>query len=323
MSDGVQKLTEYLNQTRRQAESAIDTLNEKIRSLVSENEDILKALKSVKAEKDHYKEAADRLQKENSKKWKFQERDDWKALVDSVQRDRSQLQEENNALKARLEAELEKNDLLQQEIVTLADEVRRLVALSDPTGFSSATISSSSQSTTTTTTISQHLAGHTTPTPAHIDGFSDVPLTPVGDSRNTAQSTQGGDSMLTGDLSPRSSTIVSLRTELDQVQRKVLDILLIIQFYVHIYIYNNSNNIVHMNYYKQLLFVDGDRAKAGCERSASAIRRDKSTEEASGCSQQLSVRICDASDTNSLYVSGPISTWRTYRLIARTYRRRR
>lgn len=211
MSDGVQKLTEYLNQTRRQAESAIDILNDKIRSLVNENDDLLKALKSSKLEKDHYKEAADRLQKENSKKWKFQERDDWKALVDSVQRDRAQLQEENNALKARLEAESEKNNMLQNEIIILSEEIRRLAAHADP---------QSTGSSATTTTISQHLAGHATPTPTlHTDGFSDVPLTPS----NGAISSHGlsGEDMTSSDLSPRSSTIVSLRTELDQVQRKV------------------------------------------------------------------------------------------------------
>ena len=36
-SDGLKKLTEYLNQTRRQAETAIDVLNKKIDEMEQEN----------------------------------------------------------------------------------------------------------------------------------------------------------------------------------------------------------------------------------------------------------------------------------------------
>ena len=37
-SDGLLKLTEYLNQTRRQAEAAIDVLNSRIEEMKEENE---------------------------------------------------------------------------------------------------------------------------------------------------------------------------------------------------------------------------------------------------------------------------------------------
>ena len=50
------------------------------------------------------------LREENTRKWRVEERNDWKSLVDSVQRDRAELQEMNEALNERveeLETELE------------------------------------------------------------------------------------------------------------------------------------------------------------------------------------------------------------------------
>jgi chromosome segregation ATPase len=127
MSEGLQKLAEYLNQTRRQAELSIDSLNERISILSTENKDLQKNLDSLFEERNYYKELAERLQLENSKKWKFQERDDWKSLVDSVQRDRSRLQEENTALTEMLQLEKEKNNILEQEIATLTNKYDNLI----------------------------------------------------------------------------------------------------------------------------------------------------------------------------------------------------
>lgn len=53
-------------------------------------------------QRDFFKNSCEQLKLENSKKWRLQERDDWKALVDSVQRDRTRLQQENLALEAEL-----------------------------------------------------------------------------------------------------------------------------------------------------------------------------------------------------------------------------
>jgi regulator of replication initiation timing len=39
-ADGLQKLTEYLNQTRRQAEAAIDVLNKRIFELQESNDEL-------------------------------------------------------------------------------------------------------------------------------------------------------------------------------------------------------------------------------------------------------------------------------------------
>ena len=107
--EGLAKLTEYLNQTRRQAEASIDVLNAKINELNEDNE-------KLNGEKEYYRQYSEQLKLENSKKWRLQERDDWKSLVDSVQHDRSRLQEEC----ARLEAELEQS---RAEVKVLEEEI--------------------------------------------------------------------------------------------------------------------------------------------------------------------------------------------------------
>lgn len=61
MSDGVIKLTAYLNQTRRQAELAIDVLNQKISELIKDNEELNNTLNNVFEERDHFKSIADKL----------------------------------------------------------------------------------------------------------------------------------------------------------------------------------------------------------------------------------------------------------------------
>jgi hypothetical protein len=106
---GLAKLTEYLNQTRRQAEASIDVLNTKIQALTEENE-------KLAGERDQYRRYAEQLQTEGSKKSRFQERDDWKALLDSVQRDRSRLQDECARLAGELEQARAEATVLEQEL---------------------------------------------------------------------------------------------------------------------------------------------------------------------------------------------------------------
>ena len=49
-ADGLQKLTEYLNQTRRQAETAIDVLNKRIFELQENNDEIKLEADRLRAE---------------------------------------------------------------------------------------------------------------------------------------------------------------------------------------------------------------------------------------------------------------------------------
>jgi hypothetical protein len=46
-NDGLKKLTEYLNQTRRQAEAAIDALNIKIQEMKDENITCMKMIEKL------------------------------------------------------------------------------------------------------------------------------------------------------------------------------------------------------------------------------------------------------------------------------------
>lgn len=100
---GLKKLADYLAQTRRQAEASIDVLNKRIEELTSELEVSHAAAEHLQSERDYFRNHAEQLKLENSKKWRLQERDDWKSLVDSVQQDRSRLQDECHRLETALE----------------------------------------------------------------------------------------------------------------------------------------------------------------------------------------------------------------------------
>lgn len=99
---GLKKLTEYLNQTRRQAEMAIDNLTAQVNNLNKENKEALILAEKFEAERDYYRNYAEQLKLENSKKWKLQERDDWKGLLDTVTKDRNRLQGECQILETSL-----------------------------------------------------------------------------------------------------------------------------------------------------------------------------------------------------------------------------
>jgi DNA repair exonuclease SbcCD ATPase subunit len=121
-SDGLKKLTEYLNQTRRQAEGAIDVLNEKISELENENNILVKMVDRLEGERDHFKEYSEKLKNEHAIKWKLQERDEWRSLVDSVQKDRSRLQDLCNNLELELEQSKEETELLRNENAQLIEQ---------------------------------------------------------------------------------------------------------------------------------------------------------------------------------------------------------
>jgi len=117
-SDGLKKLTEYLQQTRRQAESAIDVLNEKVSELQHENKLLNQMIEKLEVEREQFKNQTEQLKLENTAKWKFQERDDWKALVDSVQKDRSRLQELCTTLESELETCRHENEELRAQLLS-------------------------------------------------------------------------------------------------------------------------------------------------------------------------------------------------------------
>lgn len=112
---GLRKLAEFLAQTRRQATTSIDALNERIAELTAELEVSQAAAEQLQSERDFYLNHAEQLKLENSKKWRLQERDDWKSLVDSVQQDRTRLQDECHRLETALEEAQGRVAALQQQ----------------------------------------------------------------------------------------------------------------------------------------------------------------------------------------------------------------
>ena len=81
-NEAISRLTEYLNQTRRQAEQSIDHLNNQLQEKQNELENNQEVVDHVIGERDYYRNLAEQLKLENSKKWRLNERDDWKSLVE-------------------------------------------------------------------------------------------------------------------------------------------------------------------------------------------------------------------------------------------------
>lgn len=102
-SEGVQILTEHLASVKRQHKEAMDQLVERNQVLESENKSLKSKLAACLDELDFRNGLIEQLKIENSQKWRVEERNDWKSLVDSVQRDRDELQEENERLRKELE----------------------------------------------------------------------------------------------------------------------------------------------------------------------------------------------------------------------------
>ena len=115
--EGLAKLAAYLQQTRKQAEQSIDVLNTRIMVLESETE-------AMSAERDHFKNYSEQLKLENSKKWRLQERDDWKSLVESIQTDRTRLREDCSRLESELEEAKAGVKILEEEINHLTSSNR-------------------------------------------------------------------------------------------------------------------------------------------------------------------------------------------------------
>jgi chromosome segregation ATPase len=124
-SIGLQRLTEYLNQTRRQAELAIDTLNNRLKELQDELDRTSDALVNTERERDSLKLQCEQLKLESSKKYRLQERDDWKSLVESIQKDRSRLADELAQTQLLLDESRNECALYQAENEELASQLQQ------------------------------------------------------------------------------------------------------------------------------------------------------------------------------------------------------
>lgn len=103
INSGVQAMALHLAKVKRECHEAVETLAEKVKLLEEDKSALLLQLESVLDELDYSNGQVAQLRLENSKKWRVEERNDWMALVDSVQRDRDELQLENERLNKDLE----------------------------------------------------------------------------------------------------------------------------------------------------------------------------------------------------------------------------
>lgn len=115
-SEGLSKLTEYLNQTRKQAAMSIDVLNSQIAELRAESDYNRQLIEELRADRDHYKQLGEQLRYESTTKHKLQERDDWKTLIDNMQKDRTRLSEECIQLRSQLQSATYEISLLHDEM---------------------------------------------------------------------------------------------------------------------------------------------------------------------------------------------------------------
>ena len=102
-SSGVSKLLAFLNTTRRQAELSISSLSATIDELQATLATRDDELKSLRNERTSLMTQLEQVRAENSKKWRLQERDDWRALVQTLQEDRDRLQQHCLTLELQLE----------------------------------------------------------------------------------------------------------------------------------------------------------------------------------------------------------------------------
>lgn len=125
-SEGLAKLTEYLKQTRRQAEIAIDNLNSQLVDTRQENELMRNTIVALQKEREENASLIQQLKTGNGSKSKFKERDEWKALVENIQQDRDRLQTEYNHVVSMLEETNVELARTKQDLALLSEEYHRV-----------------------------------------------------------------------------------------------------------------------------------------------------------------------------------------------------
>jgi len=124
----MQILANHLADVKLHSAEQIYGLEQKVRALEGELVEARHQLGTTQVEMEHCMNCIHQLKQENSKKWRVEERDDWKGLVDAIQSDRATLQEENEALQKELkEMRSQLAEAQQNEIKRTADAVKQCV----------------------------------------------------------------------------------------------------------------------------------------------------------------------------------------------------
>jgi len=95
---GLEKLTKYIKEVKEESEAKIMELKQMIIALEAENQILKKQTDEYEKELETAWGMVQQLKTENARKWRVEEREDWKALVSSIQEDRKSLQEDNERL---------------------------------------------------------------------------------------------------------------------------------------------------------------------------------------------------------------------------------
>ena len=159
-------------------------------------------------QKEYFRSLVDQLKVENSRKSRLQERDDWKALIDSIQADRVRLQEENIILAQQLEDAC-------QEIADQADLIEKMTLSSQEAA--ERIEGSPSHSITTSTEVDG--------VQWSVDSVSDLERKRTNSSPRrvpSAESPTFQSSSSSRYLSPDSNILQRLRLEIDALKDQVL-----------------------------------------------------------------------------------------------------
>ncbi len=164
-------------------------------------------------QKEYYRSLVDQLKVENSRKSRLQERDDWKALIDSIQADRVRLQEENIMLAQQLE------DATQE----IADQTELIEKLTQETELIASPSSNSNADSILRSpdTNGVHLS---------VDTASDLELKRTNSSPRRVPSLESSTPQTAGSsrcLSPDSSSLHRLRLEIEALKEQVFLVLLV------------------------------------------------------------------------------------------------
>eukprot|EP00752_Nemacystus_decipiens_P007024 g6301.t1 len=99
---GLERLAGLLAATKENASAEISKLGSQVQALEVERRALEAMLESCRDELGDANSLVEQLRLENTRKWRVEERDDWRALLDSMQADRTALQHQNDRLEAEL-----------------------------------------------------------------------------------------------------------------------------------------------------------------------------------------------------------------------------
>ncbi|CAM9518368.1 unnamed protein product [Ectocarpus sp. 4 AP-2014] len=99
---GLERLAGLLAATKENASAEISKLDSQVQALEIERRTLEAALEACRDELGDAKSLVQQLRLENTRKWRVEERDDWRALLDSMQADRTALQRQNDRLEGEL-----------------------------------------------------------------------------------------------------------------------------------------------------------------------------------------------------------------------------